>query len=74
MIRIQKIVGTLIYYSCIVDYTILPDSNTIAEQQTHPTNNTEAAIKDFLDYAATNPTAVVQFKSSDMVLHIDSDA
>ena len=36
--------------------------------------NTEAAITHFLDYAATNPSAIIQYKSSDMILHIDSDA
>ena len=47
--------------------------NTLAEQQSKPTNNTEAAIKKFLDYAATNPSVIIQYKSSDMILHIDSD-
>ena len=72
--RIQKIVGTLIYYDRTVDYTMLPDLNTLEEQQSNPTENTEAAIAQFLDYAATNPSTIIQSKSSDMVLHIDSYA
>ena len=40
----------------------------------YPTHNTESAITHILDYASTNTTAVVQFKASDTVLHIDSDA
>ena len=33
----------------------------------------EAAIIHFLDYAATTPSAIIQYKSRDMILHIDSD-
>ena len=33
----------------------------------------EAAITHFLDYAATNPSAIIQYKASDIILHIDSD-
>ena len=73
MCRIQQIVGTLLYYARAVECTMLPDLNSIADQQAHPTQNTEAAITHLLDYAATNPTAVVKFIASDMVLHIESD-
>ena len=48
--------------------------NTLAEQQSSPTKNTESAIAHFLDYAATNTSAIIQYKASDMILHIDSDA
>ena len=72
--RIQQIIGTFLYYSCAVDCTVLPALNTLAEQQSSPTKNVEAAITHFLDYAATNPSAVIQYKASDMILHIDSDA
>ena len=34
----------------------------------------EGAITHFLDYAATNPSAIIQYKASDMILHIDSDS
>ena len=53
---------------------MLPALNTLAEQQSSPTKNTEAAITHFLYYAATNPSAIIQYKVSDMILHIDSDA
>ena len=52
---------------------MMPALNTIAEQQANPTQNNEDAITYFLDYAATNPTDIVQYKDSGMVLHIDSD-
>ena len=48
--------------------------NSIAQQQAHTNQNTESAIKHFLDYTSTNPDTVVQFWASDMVLHIDSYA
>ena len=53
---------------------MLPSLNTLAEQQSSPTKNTEASITHLLDYAATNPSAVIQYKSSNMILHIYSDA
>ena len=57
-----------------MDCTMLPALNTLAEQQSSPTKNTEATITHFLYYAATNPSAVIQYKSSNMILHIDNDA
>ena len=52
----------------------MPALNTIAEQQENPTHNTESKIKHFLEYAATNPSTIVQYKASNMILHIDIDA
>ena len=57
-----------------MEFTILPALNTLSEQQSNPTKNTEDSITQFLDYAATNPSAIILYKSSDMILHIDSDA
>ena len=48
--------------------------NKIIEQQVNQIQNTEAAIKHLLDYIATNPSAIVQYKASDRILHIESDA
>ena len=72
--RIQKIIGTFLYCARAVYCTILPALNTLAEQQSSPTKNKEAAITHFLDYAATNPSAIIQYKASDVIIHIDSDA
>ena len=71
--RIQQIIGTFLYYARAVNFTMLPALNTLAEQQSSPTKNTEAAITHFLDYAATNPSAISQYNVSNMILHIDSD-
>ena len=72
--RIQKIIGTFLYYARAVDCTMLPVLNTLSEQQSSPTKNAEAAITNLLDYAATNLPAIIQYKARDMILHIDSDA
>ena len=72
--RIQKIVGTFLYYDWSVEWSMLTDLNTIAEQHTNPSQNTESAITQFLDYSATNSSAVFQYKSSDVILRIGSDA
>ena len=53
---------------------MLPALNTLAEQQSSPTKNTEDAIPHLLDYAAINPSTIIQYKASNMILHIDSDA
>ena len=53
---------------------MLPALNTLAEQQSSPTKNTEAAITHFLDYVSTNPSVIIQYKASNTILHIDSDA
>ena len=41
----QKIVGTLLYYFHNVELTMLPSLITISDQQSNPTQNTEAEIK-----------------------------
>ena len=71
--RIQQIIGNFLYYAHAVDCTMLPAINTLSEQQSSPTKNKEAAITHFLDYAATNLSANIQYKSINMILHIDSD-
>ena len=43
-------------------------------KQGAPTENTLAKVHQFLDYAATNPEAIVTYKKSNMVLAIHSDA
>jgi hypothetical protein len=48
--------------------------SAIAAEQGSPTQQTLRKVEQFLDYAATNPEAVVTYKASDMVLAIHSDA
>ena len=72
-LRIQKMVGNFLYYTLAVECTMLPYLNSIAEQHTQQTQNNESAISHFLDYATTNPNAVVKFRANDMVIHINRD-
>ena len=53
---------------------MLPALGTLATQQASPTENTLIKIKQFLDYAATHPDAIVTYNASDMVLAGHSDA
>ena len=53
---------------------MLPAPNTLAQQQSNSTKNTEYAMTHLLDYVATNPSAIIQYKAINMIIHIDSDA
>jgi hypothetical protein len=72
--RLQQIVGTFLYYARAVDSTMLPALSTLASLQTKATVATEKSITQFLDYAATNPQAIIRYQASDMALNIHSDA
>jgi hypothetical protein len=67
-VYIQEVVGTFIYYARCMDSSMLPALGTLATQQAMPTKNTMKKIKQFLDYASTNPNAVVTYHASDMIL------
>ena len=72
--RIQSILGTMIYYAWPVDPTMLQDINEIFPVQSRPTRDTEKNQEFYLDYAETYPKAILSYRDSDMVLHVDSDA
>ena len=48
--------------------------NDIASSKNNGTQTTWAAVKYFLNYAASNPDAEIIFRASDMLYKIDSDA
>jgi hypothetical protein len=52
---------------------MLPALGTLATQQATPTKTTMKKIKQFLEYASTNPDAVVTYHASNMVLAGHSD-
>ena len=54
--------------------TMLTALGSLATQQAAPTKNTMQKIRQFLDYAATHPNAIVTFKSSDTILAGHSNA
>jgi hypothetical protein len=43
-------------------------------EQTKLTGKTQAATNQLLDYLATHPDAIIRYHTSDMILHIHSDA
>ena len=71
---VQEVIGTFLYYARCVDSSMLPALGMLATQQATPTKNTMKKIKQFLDYASTNPDAVVTYHASNMVLAGHSDA
>ena len=72
--RIQQIVGAGLYYGRAVDNTILTALSSIGSEQAKPTESTEKRAYQLLDYLATHPNAKIQFRASDMILNIHSDA
>jgi hypothetical protein len=72
--HVQEVLGTFLFYARAVYIAMLKAIGTIATQQSTPTQATLHAVVKLLNYAASHPDAELQFKASDMVLWIDSDA
>jgi hypothetical protein len=72
--RVQEVLGTFLYYARAVDSTMLAAIGSIATQQASATQSTLRAVTQLLDYAASHPDAVIRFKASGMILHVESDA
>jgi hypothetical protein len=73
-LTVQKVTGSVLYYTRSVDPTILMQLNDIATEQTKATEKTQAATNQMLDYLATHRDATIRYHASDMILHIHSDA
>ena len=71
---VQQVLGTFLYYARAVDCTMLVALSAIAAEQARPTEVTMRKVDQFLDYAACNPSAIVTYRASDMVLTVHSDA
>ena len=71
---VQQIVGLLLYYSVVVDPTMLTVIGTITTQQAKGTEKTYANTLWLLNYAVTHPNAMIRYTASDVILHIHSDA
>jgi hypothetical protein len=71
---VQEVIGMFLYYARCVDSSMLPALKTLATQQATPTKNIMKKIKQFLDYALTNPNAVITYHASNMVLARDINA
>ena len=71
---LQKIVENLLYYARYIYPTMLMALNFLAEVQTKPTIETTKQITQFLNYSATHPDAITEYRKRGMVLHIYSDS
>ena len=72
--RLQKIAGKFIYYSRAVDPTMLMALNSLSVMQKKPTIVTVKQVTRFLNYSATHPDTVKEYRTSGIILHIYSDA
>ena len=71
---IQQVVGSFLYYARAIDMTILMALSAIAAEQAKPTEKTMHRVRHLLDYMHSNPNAIIQFRASDIILNIHSDA
>lgn len=71
---LQRVTGKFLFYARAIDNTMLHAINDIASATMHGTEQTLAAATFFLNYAASNPDGEIIFRTSDMILRIDSDA
>jgi hypothetical protein len=71
---VQEVIGMFLYYARCVDSTMLTALGSLATQQANPTVNTMIKVRQFLDYAATHPDAILTYHASDMVLAGHSNA
>ena len=72
--RVQKIIGSILYYARAVDMTVLMVLSSIAVEQTKATEKTMAQCTQLLDYLSGQADAKVRFHASDMILNIHLDA
>eukprot|EP00957_Ditylum_brightwellii_P204669 15340349-Ditylum_brightwellii.AAC.1 len=72
--RMQQILGALLFCAKAVDPTILVAINALSLQQNNPTVQTPAGITCLLNYCVTYPNTVIRYHASGMVLHIHSNA
>ena len=66
--------GSILFYARRVDSTFLVGLNSISMQQTSATKYTLKRKEDLLDYAAIHPDAKIQYRTSEMILQIHTDA
>jgi hypothetical protein len=73
-LHIQKVTGSVLYYTRAVDPTVLMPPTGTATEKTKATEKTQAATNQLLDYLVTHPDTTIRHHASSMILHIHSDA
>ena len=71
--HIQKVCGKFLYNGRGVDMTQLHSLNELSIKATIATEETQAALIQFLNYIASNPDATIIYRASDMILSCESD-
>ena len=59
---IRQVIGVLLYYGRAVDSTIITGLSSLAAAQAKPTTHTLSLVKWLLDYAVTNPKAILIYR------------
>jgi hypothetical protein len=72
--RVQKIIGSILYYARAVDITVLIALSAITVEQTKATVKTMGRCIQLLDYLASNSEVKVRYYASNMVINIHLDA
>ena len=70
----QSIAGTFLYISSTVNLTMLVALNKIGANQASHTTKTIKKTNMLMEYVAMQPDAIIWFHTSNMCLHINSDA
>lgn len=70
---VQEVMGVFLFYAWAVYNTMLVALSAIALEQAKPTEKTLHKVKQFLDYAASNPDAILMYQASNMVLTVHSN-
>jgi len=73
-LRIQQIVGVLLYYARAIDSTFTTAVSKVSSAQAKPTITVLRAAERLLEYAATQPTAELVYYASKMHLIVHGDA
>jgi hypothetical protein len=71
---IRQVIGVLLYYGRAVGSTLLVALSSLASAQAAPTAYTLELVKWLLNYAVTQPDAILTYEKNDMILAVHSDA
>jgi hypothetical protein len=71
--RIQKIVGSILYYARAVNMTVLMALSSIAVEQTKAMEKTMGRCIQLLDYLTRNSEAKARYHAMDVIMNIHSD-
>ena len=74
ILRVQSIVGALLFYGCSVNNKLFVSLSELEQQQAAATQATNYDLMQLLDYVATYPSDGINFRARNMVLAAHSDA